>query len=78
MRSAKRIFLSIQHLLRKSPPMDNGLAQDIQTIRSEVLRSAYKSHPERFVKKLPVPPSLPKVVWINKPKRTSLSEGEIY
>ena len=55
-----------------------GLAQDIQMARGEVLRAAYEAHPERFVKKLPVPPSVPEAVWINKPKPAPLSEETVH
>ena len=55
-----------------------GLAQDIQMARSEVLRAAYEAHPERFVKQLPVPPSVPEAVWINKPKPALLSEESVH
>jgi putative transposase len=50
-----------------------GLAEKMQKARGEILRAAYETHPERFVKKLPVPPSLPEAVWINKPKLGSLA-----
>jgi putative transposase len=33
----------------------------------ETLRAAYVAHPERFVRGVPKPPSLPTEVWINKP-----------
>ncbi len=33
----------------------------------EVLTAAYAAHPERFVRKLPEPPALPAVAWINQP-----------
>jgi putative transposase len=36
--------------------------------RRIVLASAFEAHPERFVRGLPVPPSLPEAAWINKPK----------
>jgi len=55
-----------------------GLAQDVHKARGEVLRTAYKAHPERFVKKVPVPPSLPDVVWINKPKPVPVSEEKVH
>ena len=55
-----------------------GLAQDVQKARGEVLRTAYKAHPERFVKKVPVPPSLPDAVWINKPKPVPVSEEKVH
>ncbi len=55
-----------------------GLAQDIQIARGEVLRVAYEAHPERFVKKIPVPPILPEAVWINKPMVVPVLEGKIH
>jgi len=58
--------------------MHYGLAQDIQMARGEVLREAYKAHPERFVKKIPVPPLVPEAAWINKPKIVTVSEGKIH
>ena len=33
-----------------------------------VLLDAYGNHPERFVRKIPTPPALPAVAWINKPE----------
>ena len=32
------------------------------------LSTAYAAHPERFVRKVPDPPALPTVAWINEPK----------
>ena len=32
--------------------------------------SAHQQHPERFVRKPPVPPELPTAAWINKPADT--------
>jgi putative transposase len=59
-----------------------GLAQDMQKARGAVLLTAYKAHPERFVKKAPVPPAVPEAVWINKPKpateRLVVSEEKIH
>jgi putative transposase len=55
-----------------------GLAKDIQIARGEVLRAAYEAHPERFVKKIPVPPPVPDAAWINKPKLTPVSEKKIH
>lgn len=55
-----------------------GLAQDIQIARGEVLLAAYEAHPERFVKKIPVPPSVPAAAWINKPKLLSVNEEKIH
>jgi putative transposase len=55
-----------------------GLAQDIQIARGEVLLAAYEAHPERFVKRIPVPPLVPAAAWINKPKLLSVSEEKIH
>ena len=55
-----------------------GFAQDVQKARGEVLRTAYDAHPERFVKKIPVPPSLPDAVWINKPKQVPVSVEKVH
>jgi putative transposase len=55
-----------------------GLAKDIQIARGEVLRTAYELHPERFVKKVPVPPSVPEAAWINKPILIPVSEEKIH
>lgn len=51
-----------------------GRAEATQHARGEVLRAAYEAHPERFVKKRPVPPTVPLNVWINKPKVEPVSE----
>lgn len=45
-----------------------GRAQQIYQSRIEVLKSACRAHPERFVHKTPMPPALPTGVWINNPK----------
>jgi len=42
--------------------------------RSVVLDAAYHAHPERFVRRQPIPPELPSEVWINPPMRTSHAE----
>jgi putative transposase len=44
-----------------------GRAEGIQLARAQVLKAVYTTHPERFVRQLPVPPPLPGVAWINKP-----------
>ena len=44
-----------------------GLAVAIRENRQLALDAAYAAHPERFVRKAPSPPPLPKEVWINKP-----------
>jgi hypothetical protein len=45
-----------------------GKAEAVISQRRIVLASAFDAHPERFVRGLPVPPSLPEAAWINKPK----------
>jgi len=44
-----------------------GKAETVTSQRRIVLASAFDEHPERFVRGLPVPPSLPEAAWINKP-----------
>jgi putative transposase len=44
-----------------------GRAAPIRARRAEVLDEAYWAHPERFVRKPPVPPALPGAAWINRP-----------
>src|ERR1700689_1928873 len=51
-----------------SPAMVHyGLAAAVRENRQEALGVAYRDHPERFVRRPPSPPKLPKEVWINKP-----------
>jgi len=45
-----------------------GKVEAVTSQRRIVLASAFDAHPERFVRGLPVPPSLPEAAWINKPK----------
>jgi putative transposase len=45
-----------------------GKAEAVTSQRQIVLASAFDTHPERFVRGIPVPPSLPEAAWINKPK----------
>lgn len=52
-----------------------GLAQDVLRARGKVLLAAYEAHPERFVRKLPVPLTLPQAVWINPPKPAMETEN---
>jgi putative transposase len=42
--------------------------------RARVLDAAYDRHPERFVRKPPVPPELPTAAWINKPKEVAAAQ----
>ncbi len=48
-----------------------GNAQHVWEQRKHVLLAVASAHPERFVRKLPIPPALPTAVWINKPKEES-------
>jgi putative transposase len=50
----------------------HGLAPEVRENRQLVLDAAYAAHPDRFVRRPPVPLPLPKEVWINKPQ----SSGE--
>ena len=55
-----------------------GKAQHVWEQRKHVLLAAASAHPERFVRKPPMPPALPSAVWINKPQeeaQTSDHEG---
>jgi putative transposase len=45
-----------------------GRAELVRDRRAAVLDAAYATHPERFVRKPPVPPELPTAAWINEPK----------
>ena len=45
-----------------------GKAQSVLAARQATLDAAYHAHPERFVKRPPTPPKLPKEVWINPPR----------
>jgi putative transposase len=45
----------------------SGRAQQVREQRGAVLLDAYALHPERFVRKVPTPPALPTVAWINQP-----------
>ena len=44
-----------------------GQADDVHAARQRTLDRAFDAKPERFVKKLPVPPTKPTAVWINPP-----------
>lgn len=44
-----------------------GRAEEIREARADVLTAAYTRNPERFVRKHPEPPALPKPAWINRP-----------
>jgi putative transposase len=44
-----------------------GLAEQLREMRADVLDAVYARHPERFVRKAPEPPRLPKAAWIQSP-----------
>ena len=47
-----------------------GQAPAIRLQRQTVLDAAYLAHPDRFVRRPPIPLPLPKEVWINKPQNS--------
>ena len=47
-----------------------GHAAQLHHARAEVLAAAHSAHPERFVRRPPVPQPLPVAVWINRPEPT--------
>jgi putative transposase len=49
-----------------------GRAGRVLEQRREVLERAYAAHPERFVRKPPMPPPLPIEVWINRPEQAAV------
>lgn len=51
--------------------MHSGQAEAVSRQRQNVLSDFYRSHPERFVKGMPVPPKVPETAWINKPEEES-------
>jgi putative transposase len=52
-----------------------GYAEVLTERRAEVLRNAYEHHPERFVRKVPIPPILNTQVWINRPTGEEMKES---
>ena len=51
----------------------HGLADAVYAHRQRVLQAAYEAHPERFVRGMPIPPELPKEVWINQPSKDDVA-----
>ena len=45
----------------------HGQADQVHADRARVLDAAYARNPERFVRKAPSPPPVPRAAWINKP-----------
>jgi transposase InsO family protein len=54
-----------------------GQAEIVRQSRQAVLRQAYQTHPERFVKGVPTPDKLPAAVWINPPKEPSAEQSVV-
>ena len=52
----------------------HGNAPALHATRTRVLDAAYQQHPERFVRKPPVPPALPTAAWINKPNEVTAAQ----
>ena len=54
-----------------------GQAAALREQRGMVLLNAYAAHPERFVRGVPIPPTLPEAVWINPPKPATAPQREV-
>jgi putative transposase len=54
--------------LHTAADIHHGQAAAVRASRAGVLTAAYLKHPERFVRKPPVPPALPVISWINPPE----------
>ena len=52
-----------------------GMNNQVFKHRSGVLAAAFDKNPNRFKGKLPVPKSLPKAAWINKPETDQLESN---
>lgn len=52
-----------------------GQANAVHAARQDVLAQAYQANPERFVRKAPVPPSMPTQTWINPPRKTDINQA---
>ncbi len=55
----------------------HGLAETVLRARQAVLSAAHRAHPERFVRRAPMPTPLPGAVWINPPKIEKAQKLEI-
>lgn len=56
--------------------LHDGQAEAVYQHREQVLQAAYQTHPERFVRGLPLPPALPTEVWINPPATSDHTQEE--
>jgi putative transposase len=59
--------------LHTAADVHHGRAAGVQAARASVLTSAYAAHPERFVRKPPIPPAIPDGSWINPPEQKEAS-----
>jgi hypothetical protein len=46
---------------------------DSRRVTSDLGQHGIPKHPERFVRKIPSPPALPAVAWINQPEEAANS-----
>ncbi len=53
-----------------------GQAERIAAARQETLLGAYRAHPERFVRRPPQPPALPRKAWINPPVEKTMPQDD--
>ena len=51
-----------------------GHTDEVLAARQQTLLAAYHTHPERFVRKPPQPPVVPRQAWINPPVETRVPE----
>jgi putative transposase len=51
----------------------HGEAERLHAERARVLEAAHAATPERFVRGVPMPPTLPTAAWINKPDTTEVA-----
>ncbi len=56
----------------------HGLAEQRFTEREAALRTGFAATPERFVRGVPIPPALPRAVWINKPRTEEESSDPLH
>jgi len=66
-------------IARLTPQMVHyGLTTEVLNHRQRVLTEAFQQHPERFVRRPPLPTPLPDAVWINPPKPRPPEPGETH
>ena len=55
-----------------------GWAEEVIKKRQQALDVAYRSYPERFVRRPPKHPELPDDVWINPPQKEDKNEKTLH